>query len=744
MESYDATRAVFSRVQSIDPENASKIIGYILLHHGEKDMIRFAYGPETLILSIANRAKTDLGLSSNTSSASSQTPNLNLVTSSSSSHPITISRPNPLSLPLSSPRLSGNGVGFNPSSPSSPSVWAHHHHNNNQSVSPNSLSYAAVVNGTCNNNGNNTTTNGGSFSSSSLGSPQIGFSGNHNNNNNSGSDEYHLQEQQGMSFVDPLFSKNVDFFEQSSMDLMSPGCRSDSMVYPSFWENSSSSPNGMENSTTAAAAAAHFHHRRRASFNDMYYGSDDSTSGFGFKPCLYYTRGFCKNGSSCKFVHGGGSCGGGGGFSDSGDNCGPPPPMVGSPCSNKYDAFEQCQEEIFRSKLAQQQQRLVAAQLMAAAAAGGGGMSLPYNKLNFLQSEAQRSAAAALMMGEEFHKLHGRSRMSRNDFAAMDSNPGSRQIYLTFPADSTFKEEDVSSYFNLYGPVQDVRIPYQQKRMFGFVTFVYPETVKLILAKGNPHFVCDSRVLVKPYKEKSKLPDKKQHQQQMERGEYSSCSSPSGHDCRDPYEFQLGGRMMYSTQEMLLRKKLEEQADFQQALEFQGRRMMSLQLLDLKNQQQQHNAGSPISSPHMPTHFHPNQTGAPNGISPDGSEENNGSPTRVSDEQVAEEGVNASLSSDCNGQSNKEDRPKTEESELAESGLEHILPDSLFASPKKSATEQQRGSSVFLPEFDINNNNSAVNGSDSSLPASSPLGLAHKSCYFEMPRVSPGQGALGM
>lgn len=26
-------------------------------------------------------------------------------------------------------------------------------------------------------------------------------------------------------------------------------------------------------------------------------------------------------------------------------------------------------------------------------------------------------------------------------------NPGSRQIYLTFPADSTFREEDVSNYF---------------------------------------------------------------------------------------------------------------------------------------------------------------------------------------------------------------------------------------------------------------------------------------------------------
>lgn len=56
--------------------------------------------------------------------------------------------------------------------------------------------------------------------------------------------------------------------------------------------------------------------------------------------------------------------------------------------------------------------------------------------------------------------------------------------------------------------MQDVRIPYQQKRMFGFVTFVFPETVKLILAKGNPHFVCDSRVLVKPYKEKGKVPER--------------------------------------------------------------------------------------------------------------------------------------------------------------------------------------------------------------------------------------------
>lgn len=58
-------------------------------------------------------------------------------------------------------------------------------------------------------------------------------------------------------------------------------------------------------------------------------------------------------------------------------------------------------------------------------------------------------AAAALMMGDEMHKF-GRSRLDRNEFlngGAGMVNPGSRQIYLTFPADSTFSEEDVSNYF---------------------------------------------------------------------------------------------------------------------------------------------------------------------------------------------------------------------------------------------------------------------------------------------------------
>ncbi|CAK8564870.1 unnamed protein product [Lathyrus sativus] len=81
--------------------------------------------------------------------------------------------------------------------------------------------------------------------------------------------------------------------------------------------------------------------------------------------------------------------------------------------------------------------------------------------------------------------------------------PSSRKLYFTFPPHSTFREEDVFCYFSIFGPVQDVRIPYQQKRMFGFATFLYPETVNLVLSKRNPHFVCNDSVIVKPYREET-------------------------------------------------------------------------------------------------------------------------------------------------------------------------------------------------------------------------------------------------
>ncbi|XP_051128597.1 zinc finger CCCH domain-containing protein 18-like [Andrographis paniculata] len=78
----------------------------------------------------------------------------------------------------------------------------------------------------------------------------------------------------------------------------------------------------------------------------------------------------------------------------------------------------------------------------------------------------------------------------------------SHQIYMTFPPESTFTEDDIAKYFREYGAVRDVRIPCQQRRMFGFVTFESTKTVEKILAKKHPHFVCGARIVVKPYQEK--------------------------------------------------------------------------------------------------------------------------------------------------------------------------------------------------------------------------------------------------
>ncbi|KAK1293989.1 Zinc finger CCCH domain-containing protein 53 [Acorus calamus] len=333
----------------------------------------------------------------------------------------------------------------------------------------------------------------------------------------------------------------------------------------------------------------HSHYRQSCSALDF---CPDSAlgSGFGWKPCLYFARGFCKNGSSCRFVHG----------------------LTGG----KMDGVvvEPCQEELIRSKSLNRLSSSPSEQFMSSADSFPYGSPVASSKcMNFLmqqqhhhhhqqlqqQNDGQRSAiaaAAALMLGDEPQNRFMRSRIERGDFLRNGMvNPGSRQIYLTFPADSTFREEDVSNYFSLYGPVQDVRIPYQQKRMFGFVTFVYPETVKLILAKGNPHFVCDARVLVKPYKEKGKVPDKKpqQYQQMQERGggDFLGCSTPTSLDSREhPYDLQPGGRPLFNGaigEEAAWRRKLEEQSDLQQAIEIQGRRLINLQL-ELNHQHQHH------------------------------------------------------------------------------------------------------------------------------------------------------------
>ncbi|XP_048625781.1 zinc finger CCCH domain-containing protein 55 isoform X2 [Brassica napus] len=250
------------------------------------------------------------------------------------------------------------------------------------------------------------------------------------------------------------------------------------------------------------------------------------------------------------------------------------------------------QEEMMRLKMAYQRQRLASSQIL------GRVPQLPYDKrMDFLlHQHAHRDGG--LRFGDERYWSSSPGRLERMELMAMHyndmSNSVARQVYLTFPAESTFKDEDVAAYFSLFGTVQDVRIPYQQKRMFGFVSFAHPETVKVVLARGNPHFICDSRVLVKPYKEKGKALDKKHHhllQQQIEFGNHSPCTSPSGIDPREQSDFQLDSKMFYERREMMRRKM--EQADRQRAIEFERRRFINLQLPEFKNHHRGFSVGSP-------------------------------------------------------------------------------------------------------------------------------------------------------
>ncbi|XP_071916412.1 zinc finger CCCH domain-containing protein 18-like [Coffea arabica] len=243
---------------------------------------------------------------------------------------------------------------------------------------------------------------------------------------------------------------------------------------------------------------------------------------FPIKTCHYFNRGFCKHGSNCRYFHGQP-------FPDS-------YPRVFGPSSNENAYEDQLLSPGSLEKLEFEITELLKCRRGNPVSIA----SLPmiyYEKYGrTLQAEgylteSQRHGKAGYSLTKLLARLKGsirlidrphgqhavilaedapkymESRGEKNDPGPIVS--GSRQIYLTFPAESTFSEEDVYNYFSTFGPVQDVRIPCQQKRMFGFVTFASADTVKMILSKGNPHYVCGARVLVKPYREKSKLVDRK-------------------------------------------------------------------------------------------------------------------------------------------------------------------------------------------------------------------------------------------
>lgn len=63
MDFSEFAKIVFSKIQKLEPENATKIIGYVLFQdHGEEEMVRLALGPDHLIHEVIFKAKTELQL----------------------------------------------------------------------------------------------------------------------------------------------------------------------------------------------------------------------------------------------------------------------------------------------------------------------------------------------------------------------------------------------------------------------------------------------------------------------------------------------------------------------------------------------------------------------------------------------------------------------------------------------------------------------------------------------------------
>ncbi|XP_021992869.1 zinc finger CCCH domain-containing protein 18 isoform X2 [Helianthus annuus] len=419
MDFSESTKVVYDRVQKIEPENVSKIIGYLLLQdHGEREMIRLAFGPDNLIHALINKAKTHLKLPSNT----------------------TVGQPSSPPQVNSLPDMPIGPIHFTPFSPST-------------RHSPLTIQ---VPNRCCDHHG------------------------------------------QPVDFVPMVYPASYpeDYHLHNHLRFMSLEDQMEPVNSPDFSSGHYYSPE------PALGPRAN---RRSPSLPE-----------FPFKVCHYFIKGFCRHGNNCRYLH-------------------PTPESFSQIFNSKLSEDDNVFSPMSLEKLELELTELLKSRRGFPVSIA----SLPmiyYEKFGkTLQAEgylteSQRHGKAGYSLTKLLARLksiclidrpHGQHAVVLADDMAKcmdhigDRNEhggivaGSRQIYLTFPAESTFSELDVYNYFNKFGPVRDVRIPCQQKRMFGFVTFVFADTVRHILNKGNPHFVSGARVLVKPYREKCKIDDRK-------------------------------------------------------------------------------------------------------------------------------------------------------------------------------------------------------------------------------------------
>lgn len=210
MDGFEATRVVMSRIQTLDSENAHRIMRALLMQeHGQQGMIHLAFAPDALFQSVVERASAELGVATGTPSAAASTVLL---------------RQNSWAPPPSVLSRSNSGTACDGLSDEQ---WS-----SDELVSPNNLGLSPFYGGV------------------------------------------------GADLMDELF---LDDYGAAA---------------------SNSNPNGGEP----------FHldmEYRRPSGNGMKWGTNGynhhrSSSGdwLAWKPCVYFARGYCKNGNACRFLHG--------------------------------------------------------------------------------------------------------------------------------------------------------------------------------------------------------------------------------------------------------------------------------------------------------------------------------------------------------------------------------------------------------------------------------------------------------
>ncbi|KAI0525022.1 hypothetical protein KFK09_004412 [Dendrobium nobile] len=454
MNLSELTKIIIDRVQKLDPDNASKILGIILLNEPcEQEMIKLAFEPENALLSKIDEIKKLLGLSTKSPSISSQSQGALDQLLSTDQHP------------------SLQNLGFVPQ------------------TYPDSI-------------------------------------------------------REGYSFGNQAQYLNLE----EKMDSASS--------VGNYYYYQDGSFNGSSSSRT---------NRRSPSLPE-----------FPIKHCYFFSKGYCKHGANCSYYHGQP-------FPDGSSQ---------ASCSNINEL--QCEENELSSGSLEKLEMEISDLLKSQRGAPVSISLLPllyYEKYGRnLQAdgyltEGQRQGKPGFTLTKLLARFkntirlidrpHGQHSVILAEDAPrylecqpergepVATSTSTHRIYLTFPPDSTFTENDVFNYFNQFGPVKDVRIPRLEKRMYGFVSFLYPETVSEILMKRNLHYICGCRVLTKPYKDKPRMVDKT----------YMGKNKPSMHY---PHQYLDLAFPRKTDSSRITELQLEEQ---QKMIELQRRRLASFNLV---------------------------------------------------------------------------------------------------------------------------------------------------------------------